>query len=419
MHHSLRINTWASCLRERQRETSCGQISQLDIDQLLSTGPQVVYPSGMNGHDEPVITTLPELLSSGMSILAINHLYLEIDIPPKEESDTKAPPIGKASIIQATNPHKSPPKLEGSMTAEVKHLLDQTIMEASSCESEQSSLEKITTAAVTTSPLQKSEVTVPSVDMSSHASIKEVEGSLEDIPIAAVYSSRSVSPLVDPSELQPMPAEPSTTCFTSRGPRCQEAKATWELGVLLHQTESQEAASVAMAKAIFSQAVLEAKTNFQVAVMEAKTTRCCSIQAAEVACSKAISDTEAWKTSKAVVFQEEQGKYMLSLEEQAFGEERRSHHEVLSSCQATLYHSPQLLRGALAALYHLLLGQTPASPPLILPPRTPSIEEQPSTAPPPMPRLKRWHPLPELMGNMPMGRATPAAMLGGSPSPKK
>ena len=184
-------------------ETSCGWISQLDICQLLSASPQVVYPSGLKGHDEPIITTLPELLSSGTSIIAIEHLYLEIDIPPKEESDTKAPPIGEASIIQATNPHKSPLKLEGSKTAEVKHLLDQAIMEASNCESKQSSPEKITTAVVSASPPQKSEVTVPPVDMSSQASIKEAEGSLEDIPtnislIAAVYSSRSVIPLVDP-----------------------------------------------------------------------------------------------------------------------------------------------------------------------------------------------------------------------------
>ena len=79
--------------------------------------------------------------------------------------------------------------------------------------------------------------------------------------------------------------------------------------------------------------------------MEAKTTRCHSIQAAEVACSKAISDAEAQKTSQAVMFQEEHSKYMQSLEEQAFGEESRSHHEFLSSCHATLCHSPQLLRG--------------------------------------------------------------------------
>ena len=56
-------------------------------------------------------------------------------------------------------------------------------------------------------PLQKSEVTVPPVDTSSQASMKEAEGSLEGIPtiislIATLHSNRSASPLVDPSELQ-------------------------------------------------------------------------------------------------------------------------------------------------------------------------------------------------------------------------
>ena len=182
--------------QRKAEETSCGQISQLNICQLLSAGPQVVYPSGLNGHDEPIITTLPEPLSSGISIIASKHPYLEIDIPPKEDSDAKAPPIGKASIIQTTNPHKSPLKLEGSMTTEVNDLLDQAIMEVSSCESEHSSIGKITTAAVNMTPPWKSEVSVPPIDMSSQASIEDAEGSPEDIPanislIAAVYSSRS------------------------------------------------------------------------------------------------------------------------------------------------------------------------------------------------------------------------------------
>ena len=129
----------------KAEETSCGQISQLNICQLLSTGPQVVYPSGLNRQDEPIITTLPEPLSSGLSIIASKHPYLEINIPPRGESDTKVLPISTASIIQTPNPHKSPPNPEGSMTAEVNQLLDQAITEASSSKSEQSSLEKITT----------------------------------------------------------------------------------------------------------------------------------------------------------------------------------------------------------------------------------------------------------------------------------
>ena len=125
------------------------------------------------------------------------------------------------------------------------------------------------------------------------------------------------------------------------------------------------------------------------------------------------------------MFQEECSKYLKSLEEQAFREESRSCHEVLSSCQAALCHSPQPLRAVLAASYHLLLGQSPPSPPLILPQRTLSVEEQPSTAAPPMPtpkqspRLKRWLPLPEPTGSMPLGGATLLAVLGRPPNPKK
>ena len=136
----------------KAEETSSGWISQLNICQLLSTSPQVVYPSGLNGHDEPIITTLPEPLSSGKSIITNEHSYLEIDIPPKGESDTKALPIGEASIILTTVPPKSPPEPKCSMAAEVNNLLTQAMADISSCESEQSSPEKPATVAATTSP---------------------------------------------------------------------------------------------------------------------------------------------------------------------------------------------------------------------------------------------------------------------------
>ena len=108
-----------------------------------------------------------------------------------------------------------------------------------------------------------------------------------------------------------------------------------------------------------------------------------SIQAAKATCSKAISDTKAQTTSQATMFQEEHCSYLQGLEEQALGEESRHHQDILSSCQAALCHSPQSTRGALGASYHLLLGQTPPLPSVILPPRTPPVEEQTSSATPP------------------------------------
>ena len=122
---------------------------------------------------------------------------------------------------------------------------------------------------------------------------------------------------------------------------------------------------------------------------------------------------------------EEHGKYMQGLEEQAFREESRSHHDFLSSCQAALCHSAQPLRGALPTLYYLLLGQVSPLPPPILPPRTHPVEEQPPTAAPPTPMpkqcpgLKRQCPSPQPTGSTPMGRAAPKAILGGPSSPKK
>ena len=107
------------------------------------------------------------------ALLPVIIPYLEVNIPPNGESDTKVLPIGKASIIQVTNLHKSPPNPEDSITAEVNHLLDQVVMEAPSCKSKQSSLEKITKAVATMSPPQKIEATIPPVNMSSQATIKE------------------------------------------------------------------------------------------------------------------------------------------------------------------------------------------------------------------------------------------------------
>ena len=69
----------------------CGKISQMEVCRLLISGPQVIYPMGLNGCDEPIITNLPEPLASGLSLTASEPVYLEMDIPPPpvEELDLK------------------------------------------------------------------------------------------------------------------------------------------------------------------------------------------------------------------------------------------------------------------------------------------------------------------------------------------
>ena len=171
-------------------------------------------------------------------------------------------------------------------------------------------------------------------------------------------------------------------------------RAVWELGIILCQNESRVAASIKEAKVSCSQAtlntqtscswlILEAKTDFLAVVKKAKTTRGHLVQEAKAACSKAICGAKAQKVSRAAIFHKEHGKYMRNLEEQAVGEESRSHNDFLSTCQVILYNSPPQLKGALTTLYHLLLGQMPLSPPFVLPQKTSPMEEQPTTAAPP------------------------------------
>ena len=59
-------------------ESLYGQISQLEVHQLLSARPGVVYPVGLNGGDQSVTINLPEPLHSGSSITTDEHPYIKI-----------------------------------------------------------------------------------------------------------------------------------------------------------------------------------------------------------------------------------------------------------------------------------------------------------------------------------------------------
>ena len=138
---------------------------------------------------------------------------------------------------------------------------------------------------------------------------------------------------MDPSELQANANRAiDSMLHIKRSIDIKRQRGVWELGVMLCQNESQEAASVAEAKVICSQvtldawtacsqSVLEAKTNFLAVVKEAKTLRGRLVQEAEAACSKAICEARAQKISQALMLHKEHGRYMQGLEEQAFGEE--------------------------------------------------------------------------------------------------
>ena len=145
-------------------------------------------------------------------------------------------------------------------------------------------------AVVLMTPPQKPEGPPQAVNTSSQVSVEEAEASLEDIPanispIAAISRSRSISPLVDLVEPQTNANRALDDLLNTKGSiDARRWRAVWELGIILHQNESQAAASIKEAKVICSQVthdawtacsqlILEAKTNFLVAVKKAKTTQ--------------------------------------------------------------------------------------------------------------------------------------------------
>ena len=153
----------------KAEESSYGQISQLEVHQLLSTRAQVIYPVGLNGNDEPVMTTLPEPLHSSASITTNEHPYMRIDIPPPplEEPECTTSPVGKVHTIPAANSPKTPPKPRVSIAAEVDDLLTQAMADESSYELEHSPIGKATTVEAAVSPPCKSEAPPLPVNTSS------------------------------------------------------------------------------------------------------------------------------------------------------------------------------------------------------------------------------------------------------------
>ena len=97
----------------------CGKIWQLKVCQLLSSGFWVVYPEGFNGCQVLVITTLPESLSNGMTMLKGESTFLQVDLSQlaTKEQEPKALSLGSglsptpASSLTRAFPPKQKAKL--------------------------------------------------------------------------------------------------------------------------------------------------------------------------------------------------------------------------------------------------------------------------------------------------------------------
>ena len=195
----------------------CGKIWQLEVCQLLSSGSQVVYPEGLNRCQISVITSLPESLSNGVTLLEGKPTSLQVDlsqsVPKGQES--KAPSLGGGlSLPSATSPTRAlPPKAESqiSMTMEVSKLLSRAVLDTSGLASRSSTPKRPGPLALATTLPLKLENSAKPVDTSSHVSTLDNtvrdDPALEEIcdfppPLVETPGPSSEAPSLDVTQLQ-------------------------------------------------------------------------------------------------------------------------------------------------------------------------------------------------------------------------
>ena len=184
-------------------------------------------------------------------------MRIDIPPPPLEEPEHTTSPVDKAHTIPAANSAKTPPKPRVSIAAEVNDLFTWAMADESSHESEHSPLGEVAIVEAVTSPPRKSEALPRPVNTSSQASMEETEASLEGLPAnispIAACSSSSASPSVDPTELQ-TDANMATDhmLHMKRSTDLKRQQVIWELGLLLHQSEVDEATYIEKAKVVHS-----------------------------------------------------------------------------------------------------------------------------------------------------------------------
>ena len=425
-------------------ESPCGQISQLEVHQLLSGRLQVIYPMGLNGGNQLVTIDLPGPLHSGSSVTTDEHPYMKIDIPSPtpEEQDGVNLPLGGGHATQAIATPKTPWKPRVTLMAEVGELLTRGMTEDYNCEPEHSAMAKELATEEDISPPPKMEVPALPLDTSSQASVPETEASIEsnpihDSPTAVAYSSYSDSPTMDLPELQ-ADAHLAINHMLSikRSSDLEMQWAIWDFQASLHQQEAEAATTNERAKIVHSRkdlqarvkctkAVMRAKYDCRVAVQEARAVRCSKLEEGEAAYSEALHKNMATKSLHCATLRREHSKYMSELEEWALEAENRSQQDFLSAHLAILHHAPPSLKEDLHSSYNILLGNSSSSlqsiPSAMVPqaqgrsPATTSPKSEPTWSP----QSKRHHSSTDAQGDTSIDENFPMNLQEGPSNSKK
>ena len=132
---------------------TCSHLIQLEVHLLFQLDNWVVYPEGLNGGLEPVVTPLPESLACGMSVLD-KPTFLQVDLSQFTTGDSVPKASAPCQASTLTSPThftmEDPPKAESqiNMTTEVQDLLSCTVLGTFSQVSGSSTPESLTSVAL-------------------------------------------------------------------------------------------------------------------------------------------------------------------------------------------------------------------------------------------------------------------------------
>ena len=443
-HATLPKDKHLGILPQWKAESPCGQISQLEVHQLLSTRLRVVYPMGLNRGNKSVTIDLPGLLHSGSSVTTAEHPYIKIDIPSPipEEEDGVNLPLGGGHATQAIAMPKTPWKPRVTLMAEVGELLTWGMTEDYDHEPEHSTMVKELTAKTDISAPLNMEVPALPLDMSSQVSVPETEASIESNPVhnsptAVAYSSCSDSLTMDLPELQADTHLAINHMLSiKRSSDLERQWAIWDFKASLHQWEAEAAAANERAKIVHSRkdlqarvkctkVVMKAKYDYRVAVQEARVVRCNELKEAEAAYSDALHENAASKSLHCATLCREHAKYMSQLDEQALEVENRNWQDFLSTHLAVLHHAPPSLKEDLHSSYNILLGNLSLSLqsiPSARAPQTqgwPPVTTSPKSEPIWSPQLKRCHSSTDAQGDMSIDESSPITLQEGPSNSKR
>ena len=348
---------------------SCRKICQLEVCQLLSSGSWVVYPEGLNGCQVPVIISLPESLSKGMTMLKVESAFLQVDLSQSatKKQEPKVLSLGGGlKTTLAASPNRTFPQSGGPNQHD--HGGQWTPIPGSPGHFWPSIWkfhpQKTGSLSLATSLPLKPEDSAKLVDTSSQVSIPddaEMDNPiLEEINASSSHPDGTPEPSgnalsLDVTQIQEE-ANKALGCLLATRSTIDACwrKEVSDFGMALYQNESEITEAIKAVKALCAWTIREAEANCAVLISEAKVQHATCIKEAEANCTHTLAEA-----SHVQLIQQLHTKDIQHLEAEAIEEEKRDYLTFLAACGTSLRASPPKAHGIMVASFHLLLGNAP------------------------------------------------------------